>query len=83
LSQEQIDLVKKSIKDVLMISAKETIGIDDLQSRLLEFVNTGALKNNDTIVTNSRHYDALIKAMEEVQKVKQGLVLVYQVIYSQ
>ena len=83
MSQEQIDLVKKSIKDVLMISAKETIGIDDLQSRLLEFVNTGALKNNDMIVTNSRHYDALIKAMEEVQKVKQGLVLVYQVIYSQ
>ena len=39
----------------------------------MSFVNTGALRNNDTIVTNSRHYDALLKAFEEIQKVKEGL----------
>jgi tRNA modification GTPase len=31
------------------------------------------LHNNDTIVTNSRHYDSLLKALSEVQKVQQGL----------
>ena len=36
-------------------------------------MNTGALKNNDTIITNSRHYDALLKALEEINKVQDGL----------
>jgi len=36
-------------------------------------VNTGALRNNETIVTNTRHYDSLIKALEEIQKVQWGL----------
>lgn len=56
-----------------LLSAKTKIGVEELQNKLLEFVNTGALRNNDTIVTNSRHYDALLKALEEVEKVKQGL----------
>ena len=29
--------------------------------------------HNETIVTNTRHYDALLKAQEEIQKVKHGL----------
>ncbi|RXR30071.1 tRNA uridine-5-carboxymethylaminomethyl(34) synthesis GTPase MnmE [Flavobacterium piscinae] len=57
----------------LFISAKNNIGIDELKQRLLSFVNTGALRNNETIVTNSRHYDSLLKALEEIQKVKWGL----------
>lgn len=55
------------------ISAKFNIGIDELKNTLLSFVNTGALRNNETIVTNTRHYDSLLKALEEVQKVKWGL----------
>ncbi|HBI00158.1 MAG TPA: tRNA uridine-5-carboxymethylaminomethyl(34) synthesis GTPase MnmE [Flavobacterium sp.] len=55
------------------ISAKQNIGIDELKQTLLSFVNTGALRNNETIVTNSRHYDSLLKALEEIQKVKWGL----------
>ena len=39
----------------------------------MSFVNTGALRNNDTIITNSRHYDSLLKAFEEIDKVKEGL----------
>ncbi len=60
-------------ENILLLSAKENIGIDELKEQLLTFVNTGALHNNDTIVTNSRHYDALLKALEEVSKVKYGL----------
>jgi tRNA modification GTPase len=43
------------------------------KNKLLSFVNTGALRNNETIVTNTRHYDSLLKALEEVTKVKYGL----------
>ena len=57
----------------LFISAKNKDGIDDLKNLLLSFVNTGALRNNETIVTNTRHYDSLLKALEEIQKVKFGL----------
>jgi len=57
----------------LFTSAKSGLGIDALKAKLLEFVNTGALRNNDTIITNSRHYDSLLKALAEVQKVQQGM----------
>ena len=57
----------------LYTSAKSGLGIDSLKTKLLEFVNTGALRNNDTIITNSRHYDSLLKALADVQKVQQGL----------
>ncbi len=66
-------LLQTEIPNILLIAAKQKIGIDDLKERLLSFVNTGALRNNETIVTNSRHYDALLKALEEIQKVKWGL----------
>ena len=57
----------------IFISAKNKEGIDELKNTLLSFVNTGALRNNETIVTNTRHYDSLLKALEEIQKVKFGL----------
>ena len=57
----------------LPISAKNNIGVDDLKSKLLAFVNTGELRNNNTIVTNSRHYNALLKALEEINRVQEGL----------
>lgn len=59
----------------LLLSAKTGEGVEALQNKLLDLVNTGALRNNETIVTNSRHYDALLKALEEIQKVQQGMEL--------
>jgi tRNA modification GTPase len=55
------------------ISAKNKEGIEDLKNQLMSFVNTGALRNNETIVTNTRHYDSLLKALEEIQKVRFGM----------
>ncbi len=60
-------------RQLITISAKQKTGIDELKNQLLSFVNTGALRNNETIVTNTRHYDSLLKALEEIQKVKFGL----------
>jgi len=56
-----------------IISAKQNIGVDELKNKLLSFVNTGALRNNETNVTNTRHYDSLVNALAEIQNVKYGL----------
>jgi tRNA modification GTPase len=57
----------------IFLSSKNKTGIDELKEKLLSFVNTGALLNNETIVTNTRHYDSLLKALNEIQKVKFGI----------
>jgi len=57
----------------LPISAKSGTGVEELQQKLLQFVNTGELRNNNTIVTNSRHYNALLSALEEINKVQDGI----------
>jgi tRNA modification GTPase len=72
-SEVQIKNLQSEIPTILLISAKENIGVDELKNQLLSFVNTGALRNNETIVTNTRHYDSLLKALEEIQKVNFGL----------
>jgi tRNA modification GTPase len=69
----EIEHIKKEIPEILLLSAKNKDGIDQLKNQLLSFVNTGALRNNETIVTNTRHYDSLLKALDEIQKVKYGL----------
>lgn len=73
LSNEDVSNLKSQIENILLLSAKQKEGIDDLKKQLLSFVNTGALRNNETIITNTRHYDSLLKALEEIQKVKFGL----------
>ena len=77
LSEDEIQNIKEQLENLNVkletISAKNNLGIEDLKSQLLSFVNTGALRNNETIVTNTRHYDSLLKALEEIQKVRFGL----------
>ncbi len=79
ISPENILIIDKKLTTnnqqltTIYISAKENIGVDELKNQLLSFVNTGALRNNQTIVTNTRHYDSLLKALDEIQKVKYGL----------
>ena len=69
----QISKMQTEIPEIQLLSAKSGFGVEDLTNSLLNLINTGALRNNETIVTNSRHYDALNKAFEEIQKVKYGL----------
>ncbi|MGL2964729.1 tRNA uridine-5-carboxymethylaminomethyl(34) synthesis GTPase MnmE [Flavobacterium sp. RSB2_4_14] len=73
LSKKEVLNLTTQIPNILLLSAKEKQGIEDLKNQLFSFVNTGALRNNETIVTNTRHYDSLLKALEEIQKVKFGL----------
>ncbi|TXI70968.1 MAG: tRNA uridine-5-carboxymethylaminomethyl(34) synthesis GTPase MnmE [Flavobacterium sp.] len=77
LSSSEVETIRQELETLnlklVTISAKQKVGIDELKNTLLSFVNTGALRNNETIVTNTRHYDSLLKALEEIQKVKWGL----------
>jgi len=56
----------------LLLSAKSGMGVEQLKEQLLALVETGALRNQDTIVTNSRHYEALQNALEAIDKVQEG-----------
>jgi tRNA modification GTPase len=73
LSVTEVDHLKSRIPNIHLLSAKTGFGVEALKSHLLHFINTGVLRNNETIVTNSRHYDALLKALEEIQKVQKGI----------
>ena len=57
----------------LELSAKTGAGVETLKSELLSLVQTGKLHNNDTIITNARHYDVLGKALQSIQAVQAGL----------
>ena len=73
IDDSQIAIMQNEISEIQLLSAKTGFGVEQLTNKLLNLINTGALRNNETIITNSRHYDALIKAFEEVEKVKEGL----------
>ena len=59
--------------DYLTISAKTGEGVEALKKQLLGLVQMGKLHNNDTIITNARHFDALLQALDNIQKVQHGL----------
>lgn len=73
LSSEQKEELLSAFPDLLLISAREKAGVEGLRKKLLAFVQTGALRNNETIVTNARHYDSLLKALDAIDKVRVGL----------
>ena len=73
LSKNQCKTIDKLFPNALFIAASTKEGIDKLKDQLIENVNTGKLSNNEAIVTNSRHYSALQNALEEINKVQEGL----------
>jgi tRNA modification GTPase len=67
-----LDLNLKGLR-FLEISAKANTGIDELKHALLEVVGIAALSNNEVVVTNARHYEALQKALVAVDKTQEGI----------
>ena len=55
------------------ISAKTGIGISQLEEVIYQAADIPALNESDIIVTNARHYDALIRAHESQQRVLDGM----------
>ena len=75
MDTSNIKTVKKCFDqyDYLTISAKTGEGVEALKKQLFGLVQMGKLHNNDTIITNARHYDALRQALDNIQKVQHGL----------
>lgn len=61
-----------SVKSIA-ISAKRREHIEELQQLLIASAHLPAITQNDTIVTNVRHYEALTNALEAIHRVQEGL----------
>jgi tRNA modification GTPase len=74
---QQTELKRKlNLEDketLLFISAKEKSGLEDLRLRLREVVVKEKLSSDDVIITNLRHYEALLRVSESLGRVISGL----------
>jgi len=78
--QQTLDQTEQAIRQVittddefLRISAKTGQNTDKLIELLLEAINYSALQQNEIMVTNVRHYEALKRASEAMARARDGL----------
>ena len=71
LNDEEIEPLKA--KNAILISSKEKTGIHQLKEALTNLANLGALSNNQTVVSNSRHFEALNQAYNAIKEVQKGI----------
>ncbi|HEY1038779.1 MAG TPA: tRNA uridine-5-carboxymethylaminomethyl(34) synthesis GTPase MnmE [Bacteroidia bacterium] len=62
-----------NIDNIIYISAKEGLYIDDLKAKLVAMFDNRALNVTETVVTNVRHVEALRKANTALYRVMEGL----------
>ena len=58
---------------IIKLSAKFGTNLPKLESAIFQAANVPSLQENDVIVTNARHYDALTRAQSHLQRVLEGL----------
>ena len=73
LSEKETEFLIQNLDTSLLLSAKNKEGISKLKDELTSLVNIGVLSNNQTIVSNSRHFEALNKALVEINNVQKGI----------
>ena len=66
------DFPKESTESIF-ISAKQRENTSELQKMLIDAAHLPTVTQNDIIVTNVRHYEALNKALEAIHRVQNGL----------
>lgn len=76
--QNKVDLLTPTKKEqwvspTYFISAKHDIGINALEQAIYSAANIPEMKENDVIITSARHYDTLMQARENAQRVINGL----------
>lgn len=72
--KEKINVILSGVEESFIpISAKTKTGIDTLINELTQLVNIGALSNNQTIVSNNRHFEALTNALTAIKEVENGM----------
>jgi len=75
-----VDNIQNSIPDnfpdnvqSITLSAKKKEHIEELQRMLITSAHLPTITQNDVIVTNVRHYEALNNALEAIHRVQEGL----------
>lgn len=70
------DVFKNAISqefDFIKISAVENQNIQDLKNELSSYVEQLKASENNVVITNQRHFEALQKSLEAVQNVKEAI----------
>ena len=62
-----------SLASVILISAKEGNGVEQLKEQMADIILKGNIHTESTIVTNARHYHALVEAEKSLRDIKSGL----------
>lgn len=79
LPAEQQTALLSTFADVdakkLFISAKQHLNLNVLEEQLVETASLPEISQNDVIVTNVRHYEALSRALDSIHRVQEGLQL--------
>ena len=73
LTGENNATAKYAGQDIIFISAKCLSNIDILKKRLVKKVVHGNIKTENTIITNTRHYEALQQVYTSLGEIKIGL----------
>jgi len=60
-------------ENLILLSAKNKKGLETLIENLTKMANIGSLSNNETIVSNSRHFEALNNALIAITEVQKGV----------
>ena len=68
------ELVPDYTDTILGISARENINIELLKAELSSFVETLKGSENAVVITNQRHYEALRKSLDSVERVEEAVV---------
>jgi tRNA modification GTPase len=64
----KVDINSVEIENSIAISAKKGLGIDNLKSKLVELIIGSFDLQNETIVANARHHEALLKTATALEK---------------
>ena len=63
----------RATADTIYISAKSGEGVDELRRRLRATIDTERIYAGETVVSNSRHYEALERALQALQQAHKAL----------
>ena len=71
--EKYADGVEWGIHDLWAISARQGTNLDRLEEFLVRSAALPSISTGDVVVTNIRHYEALVRALENIKEVQQGL----------
>ena len=71
--EKYADGVEWDSRDLWAISARQGTNLDRLEEFLVRSAALPSISTGDVVVTNIRHYEALVRALENIKEVQQGL----------